>query len=211
MPVRAMTDRPALPLSLLPSLSSLLNLDLSLFSPPREKKSSHPGPHPHLRKHKSGIPADELLLASAAADGHGGIAHLSPEEEEEAFEREWGLTLDAEARLLSEFKDSILALLAPGQDPAPAHRRLQARRFLQGQAARPGQGQGNVGQARALARGLWRRLGAARVPLPRARRVRVPVPSGVPPRRSAGRPVYIQHLGSIDMRRLLEVTTEDRE
>ena len=62
---RPWTDRPAFPF--------FFSFSLTLFQPrppffPHLGKKKTPGPHPHLRKHKSGIPADELLLASAADD-----------------------------------------------------------------------------------------------------------------------------------------------
>ena len=181
---------------------------LSLRFPPRKPPT---GPHPHLRKHKSGVPSDELLLASAAADGHGGVAHLSPEEEEEAFEREWGLTLDAEARLLSEFKDSVLAALPPGKALPPHTDDYKLRRFLRAR-------QHDLVRAREMwdKHVKWREDFGVDGDLPsfhfHERDAFVSLyPQGYHRVDRLGRPVYIQHLGSIDMRRLLEVTTEDRE
>lgn len=205
---RPWTDRPAFPF--------FFSFSLTLFQPrppffPHLGKKKTPGPHPHLRKHKSGIPADELLLASAAADGHGGVAHLSPEEEEEAFEREWGLTLDAEARLLSEFKDSILASLPPGKTLPPHTDDYKLRRFLRAR-------QHDLARAREMwdKHVRWREDFGVDAELPEfhfhERDAFVSLyPQGYHRVDRLGRPVYIQHVGSIDMRRLLEVTTEDRE
>ena len=182
-----------------------------LHSMEKKKKNKKTGPHPHHRKHKSGIPPDELLLASAAAEGHGGVAHLSPEEEEEAFEREWGLTLDAEARLLSEFKDSILASLAPGETLPPHTDDYKLRRFLRAR-------QHDLARAREMwdKHVRWREEFGVDTELPsfhfHERDAFVSLyPQGYHRVDRLGRPVYIQHLGSIDMRRLLEVTTEDSE
>ena len=191
---------------------SLLSLSLtSTLDGKKKKKKKKTGPHPHHRKHKSGIPADELLLASAAAEGHGGVAHLSPEEEEEAFEREWGLTLDAEARLLSEFKDSILASLAPGETLPPHTDDYKLRRFLRAR-------QHDLARAREMwdKHVRWREEFGVDTELPsfhfHERDAFVSLyPQGYHRVDRLGRPVYIQHLGSIDMRRLLEVTTEDSE
>jgi len=184
---------------------------LNLFSLSLPLKSSDPGPHPHFRKHRSGVPSDELLLASAAADGHGGVAHLSPEEEEEAFEREWGLTLDAEARLLSEFKESILSSLPPGKTLPPHTDDYKLRRFLRAR-------QHDLGRARDMwdKHVRWREEFGVDSELPsfhfHERDAFVSLyPQGYHRVDRLGRPVYIQHVGSIDMRRLLEVTTEDRE
>ena len=62
---------------------------------------------------------------------------------------------------------------APREGPAAAHRRLQAEEVSEGEAARSGAGERDVGQAREVARGLWRRRRPAFLPLPREGRVRV--------------------------------------
>eukprot|EP00887_Chlorella_sp_A99_P007107 scaffold2.g7107.t1 len=132
-----------------------------------------------------------------------------PEQEQgdEAFQRDWGITRQREEELLVEFRKRIEAAVGPLK---PMFDRYYLRRFLRAR-------QHNLGRAQEmfLAHLKWRAQSDVDAILDDFQFTERDAfltlyPQGYHKTDKLGRPVYIQHLGSINVRALAEITTEER-
>lgn len=130
-----------------------------------------------------------------------------PVQSEEDFQKEWGLPRSVEEERLVELRRAVEATAGPLK---PAYDRFYLRRFLRAR-------QHDVARATAmlLAHLAWRKDMGVDSLLEdfffQERDAFLSLyPQGYHKTDKLGRPIYIQHLGQIDLRALMEVTTEDR-